>query len=143
MRENDIALVKASFAQAAARMDEIADKFYGRLFELDPTARNLFAEDLGPQKKLIGVLVYAVENLHRSDVLAPAVEARRPSRRLPCRGEALRDGGRSPDLEFEDTFGAAWSADLEHAWTAAYTSIATAMQDAASRVRNGQAGSVG
>jgi hemoglobin-like flavoprotein len=78
--ENDMTLeqttlVQTSFAQVRPIADTAATLFYDRLFELNPSLRGLFKEDLREQrKKLMAMLATAVDNLHQWDTVAPHVK---------------------------------------------------------------------
>jgi hemoglobin-like flavoprotein len=72
----DVALVRASFAQVLPIKDVAADLFYQRLFELAPQVRPLFPDDLGEQKrKLMAMIATAVGALDDLDALVPRVKA--------------------------------------------------------------------
>lgn len=51
MTSEQINLVQDRFRNVTPNLDEIADLFYGRLFDLEPQLRPLFPEDMGGQKK--------------------------------------------------------------------------------------------
>ena len=73
---NDIALVRASFAQVVPIQDTAADLFYDRLFAIAPKLRELFPTDLREQKrKLMQTIATAVGGLNNLDKLVPAVKA--------------------------------------------------------------------
>ena len=59
-------LVQQSFAVVVPIAEDVTALFYERLFEIDPSLRHLFAEDLGPQRgKLAQMLLAAVKGLDR------------------------------------------------------------------------------
>ncbi|WP_299419073.1 globin family protein [uncultured Shimia sp.] len=74
MTPEQIALVQGSFRQVMPVAAQIADLFYGRLFELAPAVRPLFPDDLTEQKKkLMQMLGLAVTGLNTPETLLPAV----------------------------------------------------------------------
>ena len=75
MTSEQTTLVQTSFAQVAPIADTAATLFYDRLFELNPSLRGLFSEDLREQRmKLMAMLTTAVNNLHQWHAVAPHVK---------------------------------------------------------------------
>ena len=115
--------------------DAAAGLFYGRLFELDPTLRPLFRGDLREQgRKLMTTLGVVVKGLTKLDAILPAVE------QLGARHVAygVQDAhyatvGAALLWTLRQGLGTAFTADVEDAWTAAYTTLAGAMIAAAHR----------
>jgi hemoglobin-like flavoprotein len=133
MNTQQIELVQRTFALAAPMADEIADRFYDRLFELDPSLRSLFRGDIQQQgTKLMTMLALAVRSLDRPETILE------PVRRL---GERHVQYGVQPHhyatvgeallWTLAQLFGPAFTADVEDAWTAAYQLLAGVMQEAA------------
>jgi len=123
-------LVQASFAHVRPIADTAATLFYDRLFELNPSLRGLFKEDLREQrKKLMAMLATAVDNLHQWDAVAPHVK------QLGMRhvgygvkpadydtvGSALID-------TLEKGLGEAFTPPVRDAWLACYTTIVAEMR---------------
>ena len=74
MTSQEISLIKSSFQKVAPIADQAAALFYARLFELDPSLRELFHGDMAGQgRKLMQMIGLAVNGLDRLDTLAPAV----------------------------------------------------------------------
>lgn len=74
MTQQEIALIKTTFAKIAPIAEQAAAIFYARLFELDPSLRALFHSDMGEQgKKLMQMIGLAVAGLDRIETLVPAV----------------------------------------------------------------------
>src|SRR5688572_13403050 len=68
-------LVQTSFATIAPIADDAAALFYHRLFDLDPSLRQMFRGDMaGQRKKLMQMLTAAVKGLDRLEQLVPAVQ---------------------------------------------------------------------
>ena len=75
MNSREIELVQTSFAKVAPVAEKAADMFYNRLFELDPSLRDLFQTDMAEQgKRLMAMISVVVEGLKNLDDLVPAVE---------------------------------------------------------------------
>ena len=133
MNKQQIEIVQRTFDMAAPMADELADRFYTRLFELDPTLRPMFHGEMKQQgQKLMTVLALAVRGLNKPETIVTAVQ------RLGQRhagygvqthhyatvGEALLG-------TLAELFGPAFTDEVRAAWTAAYTLLATIMQEAA------------
>ena len=133
MTPEQIALVRASFAQVLPIADAAAALFYDRLFALDPSLRPLFRDDLTAQgRALMGLLREAVLGLDRLDRLVPDVRAL--GRRHAGYGVEDRHYATVAAAllwTLERGLGAAFTPETRAAWTAAYTLLATTMQEAA------------
>jgi hemoglobin-like flavoprotein len=127
------ALVQRSFAIIAPIADDAAALFYQRLFEIDPSLRRMFPEDMtGQRKKLMQMLTAAVKGLDRLDQLVPVVQDL--GRRHATYGVT--------DAHY-DTVGAAllwtlrmglgkgFTPEMKEAWTTVYGLLATTMRAAA------------
>ncbi len=76
MTDDDVRLVRTSFAKVRPIEAVAASLFYQRLFELAPDVRRLFRGDLDEQgRKLMAMLATVVASLDRPDVLVPAAQA--------------------------------------------------------------------
>ena len=66
MTPRQIELVRTSFATVEPIADTAASMFYGRLFDLDPALRALFATDMSAQRRnLMQTLTVVVRSLDR------------------------------------------------------------------------------
>lgn len=133
MKPQQIELVQQTFAQAAPIADEVAERFYARLFELDPDLRPLFQSDLKQQgQKLMTVLAFAVRGLDKPDTILGAVQ-RLGERHLQygVQPQHYATVGASLLWTLGQTFGPAFTPEVEAAWAAAYTLLAGVMQEAA------------
>jgi hemoglobin-like flavoprotein len=76
LTEEQKTLVRQSYASLIEVTDLVADLFYSRLFEMEPTARQLFKPDMNDQRQklmeMIGMALAALDNL---DELVPVVQA--------------------------------------------------------------------
>lgn len=137
MTPDQIALVQTSWAKVAPIADQAAEIFYGRLFEIAPEARPLFADDMTKQKRaLMGMLATAVNGLDKLETILPAVQAL---------GERHVDYG-ATDVHYDlvasallftlgKGLGDGFTREVENAWIAAYATLAAVMMEAASKVR--------
>ena len=74
MTPQQIRMVQDSFRNVAPMGAEVADMFYQRLFQLDPSLRPMFSGDMQEQgRKLITMIGFAVQGLTRLDELVPQV----------------------------------------------------------------------
>jgi len=130
VQKND---VQESFAKIASLADDVAELFYDRLFELDPSLKRLFRGDMAEQrKKLMQVLTVAVKGLDRLDQLVPVVEdlGRRHARygveeaNYETVGEALL-------WALRVTLGWQFTAEVEDAWATVYGLLSSTMKNAA------------
>ena len=133
MTPEQIEIVKANFIQIAPLANEVAAEFYERLFQLDPSLRLMFKEDLTEQKKkLMMMLKFAVGTLDRLEVFEPSLEEL--GRRHVAYGVKethYETVGTALILTLREMLGASLSDQIEAAWIAAYTLIAGTMQRAA------------
>lgn len=134
MDAKNIQLVRDSFPKVAVIASPAATLFYGRLFELDPSLRPLFAgvAMAAQGAKLMAAIGFVVSNLSRPERMAPTV-----------RDMALRHVGYGVQREHYGTVGAAlvwaleqglaedFTPELRAAWTQAYTTLAAIMTEAA------------
>lgn len=66
MDRHQISLVRASFTAVMAVADDFSAAFYSHLFDLDPSLRAMFADDLtGQRQKLVDELEHIVGALDR------------------------------------------------------------------------------
>jgi len=132
MTPEQIILVQTTFGTVLPFADETAEVFYAHLFALDPSLRAMFRHTIESQRrKLIISLVLVVKNLQRPEVFLHKVQNL---------GRAHMAYGVQP--HHYDLVGQAllyaigqrlredFTPEVEAAWQAAYTLLATAMQPA-------------
>ncbi len=133
MTPEDIKTVQDTFAIVRPSAEQVAETFYGRLFEIAPEVRSLFPDDIKPQgRKLMTMLATVVDKLDQLDSLIPAVQdlGRRHTeygtqpQHYDVVGEALL-------WTLEQGLGEAFTPEAKEAWTRAYTTLAGVMKDAA------------
>jgi hemoglobin-like flavoprotein len=127
-------LVRDTWRQIAPAAEATADLFYQRLFEIDPSTRELFrATDMFAQhQKLLRTLGFAISSLDNLDLLMSMVEDL--GRRHAGYGvtEAQYDSMAAALLwTLEQRLGRAWTPPVAAAWTEAYGLLAAVMRSAA------------
>jgi hemoglobin-like flavoprotein len=130
MTPQQIALVQDSFRKVLPIADTAASMFYARLFELDPSLRKLFKGDMGRQgKMLMSMIASAVRGLTQPNALIPVLHAlgRRHS------GYGVVDAHYTTVAEalvwtLEQGLGEEFTAETRDAWIAAYSMMASVMQ---------------
>jgi nitric oxide dioxygenase len=127
------ALVQDSFASFSPLIEDVAALFYRRLFELDPSLRRMFAEDLVPQqRKLAQTLALAVKGLDHVDRLIPVLEELgRRHVRYGVTDAHYDTVGAALLSTIQKVLGPAFTPEVESAWTTVYGILAATMQRAA------------
>jgi hemoglobin-like flavoprotein len=129
MTPDQVQLVQQSFAKVAPISEQASVIFYDRLFEVAPSVRALFPDDMKEQrKKLMATLAVVVGGLTNLEAVLPAASAlakrhvnygAKPEH-YPVVGGALL-------FTLEKGLGADWTPELAAAWTAAYGTLSTFM----------------
>jgi len=129
MTPDQIKLVQQSFAKVAPISDQAAELFYGRLFEIAPSVRAMFPNDMTEQRrKLMATLAIVVNGLSNLEMILPAASSLATrhvaygakAEHYPVVGEALL-------WTLEKGLGADWTPEVAKAWTAAYTTLSEFM----------------
>ena len=125
MTSDQVELVQQSFARVAPVSEQAAVLFYGRLFELAPSVRAMFPDDMTEQrKKLMATLALVVNGLTNLEAVLPAASAlakrhvsygAKPEH-YPVVGGALL-------WTLEKGLGEGWTPEVASAWTAAYGTL--------------------
>jgi hemoglobin-like flavoprotein len=125
MNPTQIKLVQDSFSKVAPISEQAAAIFYDRLFEVAPTVRAMFPDDMTEQrKKLMATLAVVVNGLSNLEAILPAASAlakrhvdygAKPEH-YPVVGGALL-------WTLEKGLGDAWTPELAAAWTTAYGTL--------------------
>ncbi len=134
--EAEIKIVQDTFKLAEPNADGIAEKFYSRLFELNPDLKALFKGDMVAQGKLLmNMIKVAVEGLNDLDGIVPATQDL--GRRHVKYGVQDKDYGTVGEAllwTLGESFGDAFTDDVKSAWTTVYTLLANVMTAAAAEV---------
>ena len=133
MTPEQIRIVQITFAAVTPIADQAGMMFYDRLFTVDPSLRALFKGDIAEQSRtLMKMIAVAVNGLDKLETIVPAVQAL-----------GVRHAGYGVTGEHYNTVAAAllwtlgqglgdgFTPEVEAAWVAAYTLLATTMQAAA------------
>lgn len=133
MKESQISLVQDSFKKVAPIAEAAAELFYGRLFEIAPQVKPMFAEsDMKSQgQKLMMTLSVAVKGLSDLDSIVPIVQKLGVTHikygvkeeHFPIVADALL-------WTLEKGLGDDWNEELKGAWVEAYTILSGTMIDA-------------
>ena len=128
-------LVQESFAMVEPIAEQAADLFYGKLFELEPTLRGLFPEDLAEQKrKLMTTLKVAVSSLDKPDTLVPVVQdLGRRHKSYGVKDENYDTVASALLWTLEQGLGEQFTPDVEEAWIAVYGVLSSTMKAAAAK----------
>jgi len=129
MTPDQIKLVQQSFAKVAPISEQAAVLFYDRLFEIAPSVRAMFPNDMTEQRrKLMATLAIVVNGLSNLEMILPAASSLATrhvaygakAEHYPVVGEALL-------WTLEKGLGADWTPELAKAWMAAYTTLSEFM----------------
>ena len=125
MTSDQVQLVQQSFAKVAPISEQASVIFYDRLFEVAPSVRAMFPDDMtGQRKKLMATLAVVVNGLTNLDAVLPAASAlakrhvsygAKPEH-YPVVGGALL-------WTLEKGLGEGWTPEVASAWTAAYGTL--------------------
>ena len=133
MTNEEIELVKTSWEKVEPISDVAAELFYGKLFEIDPTLKAMFSDDIEEQgKKLMMMINTAVNGLDRLDQFVPAVQAL-AERHV---GYGVTDGhydtvGEALIWTLGQGLGDGFTDDVKAAWLTTYTLLANTMKEGA------------
>jgi hemoglobin-like flavoprotein len=134
--ERELTLVRNSFDQVVPIAGVAADLFYARLFEIAPSLRRMFPEDMRDQKrKLMVMIATAVQGLHNLDTLVPhltALGARHAG--YGVKDEHYKIVGEALIWTLQRGLGNAFTREVERAWVRVYLLLAAAMQSGADEV---------
>lgn len=133
MTPEQITLVKSSWQQVLPIKDTAAGLFYTRLFELDPSLRSLFKGDMVEQGRKLMTMINTVVN--SLDQMGPIMGAVADLGRRHV-GYGVKDHhydtvGEALIWTLGQGLGEGFTPAVKRAWVNAYTTLATAMKQAA------------
>lgn len=133
MTPRQIELVQHSFQKIVPVADGVAQMFYARLFQLDPSLRILFRSDTKEQgRKLMDALRAVIANLRSLDRVIPGLEAMaRRHANYGVRSEDYATVGHALLDTLRKGLGAAFTKEVGEAWLTAYSLLAETMIAAA------------
>jgi len=130
-------LVRESFDAMRDQTAEVSLLFYGRLFELDPSARRLFHNDLALQaRKIADTLTWLAESIDRFDSMRERLgELGRQHAGYGVRTEQYTTVTGALLWAFGHALGPAFDPPTREAWSVALDQVAAAMQEGAQQAR--------
>ena len=122
MTPEQITLIQQSFSKVAPISETAAVLFYDRLFEVAPSVRAMFPDDMTEQrKKLMAMLAAVVGGLSNLQSILPAASALAKRHvAYGARAEHYPVVGSTLLWTLEKGLGEAWTPELAAAWTEAY-----------------------
>lgn len=125
MTPQQVNLVQQSFAKVAPISEQAAVLFYGRLFEVAPSVRAMFPDDMTEQrKKLMATLAVVVGGLSNLEAVLPAASALAKRHvNYGAKAEHYPVVGGALLWTLQKGLGDAWTAEVAEAWTAAYGTL--------------------
>lgn len=133
MDAHKTALVQDSFDKVSALGLQAAEIFYGELFAIDPSLREMFPDDLkSQQKKLLAALAMVVRSLHTPIKIMDSVE-KLAVKHLDygVQPEHYTYVGNALLRTLKKGLGADFTPELCDAWTEAFRMLARIMKEAA------------
>ena len=133
MTPQQIELVKVTWVKVVPIADKAAELFYGRLFELDPSVKSMFKNDMTEQgKKLMKTINIAVEALDDVEPLIPTLKEMGAAHA----GYGVKDKdyntvGAALLWTLEQGLGDAFTVEVKNAWGAVYEVLANTMKEGA------------
>lgn len=117
----------------APHASRFAEIFYRRLFDLDPTLRNLFKNDMQEQgRKLMEMMNIAINGLPCLETLRPDFEALgRRHLEFNVTADMYDAVGEALLWTLEQALGEAFTPEVEAAWAKTYGTLADVMKSAA------------
>lgn len=125
-------IVQGSWALVEPISEKAASIFYARLFELDPSLKEMFPSDMTEQgKKLMQILSVAVKGLDRLDDIVPTVEKLGQRHVEYGVKDAHYDTVAAALLyTLQQGLGETYSDQVKEAWVTVYTVLADTMKGA-------------
>jgi hemoglobin-like flavoprotein len=129
MTQDDIALIRESFAHLHRRRNETAELFYARLFEIAPDVRPLFKDDLAAQRiNLMEFLAVAMATLRDPAGLTVLLrKLGRNHRGYGVQEKHYQQVGEALIWTLRTSLGSGFTPELERAWKALYGDMAATM----------------
>ena len=127
-------LLKTTWTMVAPISDIAASLFYERLFALDPSLQRMFANtDMKEQRrKLMQAIAAVINGIDNLDSLVPTLQnLGRNHGRYGVTDRHYETVGAALLWTLEQGLKEAWTPAAKSAWTAAYSTVATVMRNAA------------
>jgi len=128
-----ITLIQNSFTKVKPIADQAADIFYNKLFEYDPSLRQLFKNDMKQQgRMLMSVLGTAVGSLNKLEALIPTLQKLAKQHvEYGVKADDYTPVGNALLYTLKQGLGPAFTPELRLAWIEVYKVVATTMREAA------------
>ncbi|MGW6567282.1 globin domain-containing protein [Streptomyces sp. NPDC054975] len=124
----DAQLLRSTFAVVERRAEHAVAFFYSHLFWHNPGVRELFPEDLRPQRdRLFAALTHVVTQLEDPGLPDYLAHLGRDHRKFLASPALYAAVGTSLTAAFAHAAGAAWSVEAEKAWAEAYGQVVELM----------------
>lgn len=129
MTPQQIRLVQESFRSVAPMGDQVAEIFYARLFQLDPSLRPMFSGDMQEQgRKLITMIGFAVQGLSQlHDIVPQVMQLGRRHAGYGVQPDHYDTVAEALLWTLEQGLGDQFTDELRGAWTEAYLILARTM----------------
>jgi hemoglobin-like flavoprotein len=138
MTAQEIMLVKNSFQKLGPTAEQVSALFYARLFELDPSLRNLFHGDMATQGcRFMQMIASAVTALDRIDAIKLTFRQLGARHiRYGVRDEHYATVGTALLWTLDKSLGSDFTPAVKSAWTVTYALFARTMMDGAHSAAN-------
>ena len=133
MDAHSVKLVQDSFEKVAALGDKAVELFYNELFEIDPSLRKMFKEDMTEQRsKLNAALGLVIRSLHAPDkILQPVKTLALKHVDYGVKPVHYTYVGNALLRTLKKGLGDAFTPELRTAWIEAFSMLADIMKEAA------------
>ncbi|MGB5833161.1 MAG: globin domain-containing protein [Thiohalocapsa sp.] len=133
MNPEEIALVRASWADVMAIWDKAGETFYGRLFDVYPEVRPLFKGEIDEQgeklMRMIGKAVHALDGLEPLDRVIKMTGARHSG--YGVQDEDYQKLAEALFWTLEQSLGDGFTPAVRSAWVSVYDDLADLMREGA------------
>ncbi len=133
MNSDQIKLVQKTFEKVRPISEAVAELFYNRFFELNPSFKSLFKGDMKTQSKmLMQIIDYAVTGLDKLDTILPTIQdLGKRHVGYGVKEEYYETVGEALLWTLEQGLGRDFTPEVKDAWAAAYKLLSDTMKSAA------------
>lgn len=137
MEVSQVELVQSSFAKVVPISDQAGELFYTHLFEVAPSFRPLFKNDMTTQRrKLMSTLAIAVEGLGNPEAIIPTVQKLgRSHAGYGVKAKYYETVGETLLWTLEQGLGKDFTPSVRAAWAEAYRFLSEIMKEATAEVK--------
>lgn len=132
MTPRQIELVENSWDFILMNTNEAGIIFYNRLFEIDPSLKSLFKEDIKSQsQKLVSLITFAVHKLSNfSEIISDVRALGMRHRTYKVKPEYYQTVGKALLSTLEKGLGDQWNRETKEAWATLYDTLSQIMIEA-------------